>query len=229
MLLFLVRRPVRTIPATFLQRSGTRLIPYNFTHRVDFVGGYGDATYATSSAFKLFSGSFSTPGTKTVRDTLSCSCGSIFLAQAEETIEVCETSKVTPYSPDPGPLDTGSLTQATRTALACLQRAVSEAGGTLYVISGYRSQSYQDHLLEVWDKYQIVKDWPSGQCSEIRRNVEGEWNRHLLGYRPADVSPHTAGNAFDASWSMLPQNVSIDTLAASCDLSRPLKSADPYH
>ena len=196
---------------------------------MDFVGGSGDATYATRSAFKLFSGSFSTPGTKTVRDTLSCSCGSIFLAQAVEAIEVCETSKVTPYSPDPEPLNTGSLTQATQTALACLQRAVSEAGGTLNVISGYRSQSYQDHLLDVWDKYQIVKDWPSGQCSEIRANVEDEWNSHLLGYRPADVSPHTAGNAFDASWSMLPQNVSIDTLAASCNLSRPLKTADPYH
>ena len=41
----------------------------------------GDGTYTTRSAYKRFSGSFSSPGAKTVRDTLSCSCGGIFLAQ----------------------------------------------------------------------------------------------------------------------------------------------------
>ena len=59
---------------------------YNFTHDVDFVGGSGDATYSTSSAYKQFSGSFSSPGTKTVRDTLSCSCGGIFLGLDEESV-----------------------------------------------------------------------------------------------------------------------------------------------
>ena len=59
--------------------------------------------------------------------------------------------------------------------------------------------------------------------------MEAERDRHNLVAQPADISPHTAGNAFDATWTMLPQDVSIDTLAASCDLSRPLKSADRYH
>ncbi len=215
-------------------RSRGRQGPGRFVHDVDYDDGHASRFRGPWGWYNhedlRFTHSFSSPGVYTVVDDIKCSCNvSIFLAQASEEIEVCETSKVTPYSPDPEPLDIGNLTQATQDALGCLRSAVSGAGGTLYVISGYRSQSYQDHLREVWDKYQIVKDWPSGQCSEVRQNVEGEWMRHDLGHQPAKISPHTAGNAFDASWTMLPQDVSIDTLAASCDLSRPLKSADPNH
>ena len=68
--------------------ENVHVVAYNFTHHVDFVGGSGGATYNTSSANKQFSGSFSSPGTKTVRDTLSCSCGGIFLAQAQAVIRV---------------------------------------------------------------------------------------------------------------------------------------------
>ncbi len=209
-------------------------LPGRFNHDVNYGDGSARRLFGPLGWYNhedlRFTHSYSSPGVYTVVDDIDCSCGaSIFLAQASEEIEVCETSKVTPYSPDPEPLDIGNLTQATQDALACLWSAVSGAGGTLNVISGYRSQSYQDHLREVWDKYQIVKDWPSGQCSEVRDNVDDEWRSHRLGYQPAKVSPHTAGNAFDASWTMLPQDVSIDTLAASCNLSRPLKSADPYH
>ena len=69
--------------------SGSKfIIPLGFTHDVDFVGGSGGATYNTSSANKQFSGSFSSPGTKTVRDTLSCSCGGIFLAHAATTVDI---------------------------------------------------------------------------------------------------------------------------------------------
>ena len=70
---------------------------------------------------------------------------------------------MTAYHPDPEPLDIANLTQGTQDALACPRSAVADAGGTLTVTSGYRSQSYQDHLLEVWDKYQIVKDRPGGR------------------------------------------------------------------
>ena len=208
--------------------------PGRFIHNVDYDDGNASTLGGPWGYYNhedlQFTHSYSSPGVYTVVDNVECSCSTgFFLAQASEQIEVCETSNVTPYSPDPEPLDIGSLTQATQTALTCLQSAVSEAGATLYVISGYRSQSYQDHLLEVWVKYQIVKDWPSDQCSEVRDNVQNEWDRHGLAYEPAEISPHTAGNAFDASWTTLPQNVSIDTLAASCNLSRPLISDDPYH
>ncbi len=71
-------------------------------------------------------------------------------------------------SPDPAPLDTNGLTPGTRAALACLRTAVADNGGTLTVLSAYRPQSYQDHLREVWDKYQTVKEWPDGQCSDVR-------------------------------------------------------------
>lgn len=69
-----------------LDSGGILTFPYTFTHDVDFVGGSGDATYTTTSAYKRFSGSFSSPGVKTVRDTLSCGCGGIFLGLDEESV-----------------------------------------------------------------------------------------------------------------------------------------------
>jgi YD repeat-containing protein len=65
-------------------------IPYDFHHNVAFLGGGGSGpgTFWSPFAYAQFSGSYSTPGTKTVQDTLTCSCGNIFLAQAQEQVEV---------------------------------------------------------------------------------------------------------------------------------------------
>lgn len=123
------------------------------------------------------------------------------------------------FTPDPLGVDTQGLTAATQTALTCLQNAVSNAGGTLIVTSGFRPQAYQDHLREVWQKFQKIRDWNEAECANVKTNIVTEWNRHGLAFQPAAVSNHTSGTAFDANWN-LPQGVSIDTLAQGCNLSR---------
>lgn len=102
-------------------------------------------------------------------------------------------------------------------------------GGRFTLRSAFRSQSYQNHLLEVWDKYQTVKDWPTTRCRAVWRNVDKEWKRHRLVIRPAEVSRHSDGRAFDATWGTLNAGVSIDDLARGCNLSRPLPVKDPVH
>ncbi|MGH9341544.1 MAG: hypothetical protein ACRD1R_18660, partial [Acidobacteriota bacterium] len=155
-------------------------------------------------------------------------CVAIVVAVATGAgIDVCETGVIEPFSPDPYGVDTANLTSPTQAALACLETAVSNAGGSLTVTSAYRPQDYQDHLREVWDKYQIVSAWPQGQCTSVRQNVEAEWNLHDLVFQPAATSHHSSGTAFDATWS-LPQGYDIDTLASGCDLSRPVPG-DPVH
>jgi len=132
----------------------------------------------------------------------------------------CSVAAVAAYSPDPYSLNIGGMNQDTQTALTCLQNAVSNAGGTLTVTSAYRPQDYQDHLREVWDKWQAIKNNTQNACQERKSQIQTEWDRHDMVHQPATVSPHTAGNAFDANWS--PTSLDIDSLASSCNLSRPV-------
>ena len=131
---------------------------------------------------------------------------------------VCPVSPVTAYNPDPYPLDIAGMTQGTQTALTCLQNAVGAAGGSLTVTSAFRPQAYQDHIREVWDKWQAIQNNNSAACAQTKAQVQTEWNRHGLAFQPAAVSNHTAGNAFDATWN--PGTLNIDQLAGGCNLSR---------
>jgi len=146
------------------------------------------------------------------------------------SVDDCDgVEPVAPYSPDPYPVDEEHLTQETKGALACLRQALQDINGTLDVTSAYRPPEYQQHLQEVYDKYQKVKDWPATKCPSVRQNIMTEWSRHNLTYRPADDSPHSTGKAFDANW-WIPRDTKkdIDTLAGDCNLSRPV-SGDPHH
>ena len=131
--------------------------------------------------------------------------------------QVCPVTPVAAYNPDPYPLDTGNLTQGTQNALSCLQNALQVAGGSLTVTSAYRPQSYQDHLREVWDKWQAIRNRNDQACAQTKQQVQTEWDRHQLAFQPAAVSNHTGGTAFDANWT---GSVNIDQLANGCSLSR---------
>ena len=135
------------------------------------------------------------------------------------------------FHPDPWPSnDEAGLTPGTQTALNCLRAAVNANGGTFRLRSAYRPASYQTHIREVYDKYQIVRGWPEGRCSAVRTNVMAEWRRHApFGARPARNSLHSSGRAFDANWGTLNAGATIDDLARGCNLSRPLPSRDRTH
>lgn len=138
----------------------------------------------------------------------------------------CSVAAVTAHDPDPLGIDINGMNQDTQTALTCLQTAVSNASGTLTVTSAYRPQTYQDHLREVWDKWQAIKNNTQNACQERKTQIQTEWDRHQLAFQPATTSNHTAGNAFDATWT--PNTLDIDVLAKACNLSRPV-SGDPVH
>ena len=131
-----------------------------------------------------------------------------------ETIE-----RIAAYHPDPYGVDIAGLTQNTQNSLNCLNDAVSQADGTLTVTSAFRPQSYQNHLREVWNKYQKIKNWNSAKCQTVKTNILAEERLHDIQYQPAVVSNHSRGTVFDASWS-LPRGINIDTLARNCNLSR---------
>jgi len=135
--------------------------------------------------------------------------------------ECTGASPVASYSPDPYPLDTANLSASTRDAITCLGDSVRAAGGSFTVTSGYRPQAYQDHLQEVWDKWQQAKNWVQPRCMQLKAAIQAEWDLHVLKHRPVDVSDHTAGNAFDARITLPAGSQTIDQLAAACNLSRP--------
>jgi hypothetical protein len=144
---------------------------------------------------------------------------------------ICTHTRVDPItapSPDPEPLDTEHLTAETQTAMNCLTNAAQEAGGNVQVTSGYRSQAYQDHLREVWNKWQLIKDWVETECTATKQNINTEWLRHGLAQEPVPESNHTTGRSFDGRPS-LPAGTSITTLASGCQLSSLAENNGIYH
>jgi hypothetical protein len=133
----------------------------------------------------------------------------------------CPYTGVTPYSPDPYPLDIDNLTAATKEAITCIQRAAAAApwNGSFTVTFGYRPAAYQTHLYEVYTKYQQIGEMNTPECAAVKANVQAEWNMHApFAHAPGETSRHSSGTAFDAAWS--PGNLPIDNLAQQCSLSR---------
>lgn len=151
-------------------------------------------------------------------------------------VRTCQVPPLTPLDADAqtfedgNTVDTGNLTADMQTALQCLLGAVAGARGTLTVTSAYRAPSYQRHLREVWDRWNDLRNRREAECQELRTQVQQEFQRHglLLAQRPAAASAHTRGEAFDANWT-LPAGQNIDTLAAGCQLQRPLPVNDRVH
>ena len=152
------------------------------------------------------------------------------------TIDLCKSGtcthkQVDPVAafgpPDPPPVDIQDLSAATQTSIICMQTAVAP-NGSFQVTSGFRPQAYQNHILDVYDKFQLIQNWDSPKCTTTKANIVREWGIHApFDHRPANVSNHTSGTAFDAAWT-LPANTSIDTLAQGCNLSRCVAN-DTHH
>lgn len=126
-------------------------------------------------------------------------------------------------------VNTAGLTAAMQTNLSCLQQAATAARGTVTVNSAFRPPAYQQHLREVWDRWNDLRNRRDPECAQLRTDVQREFQQHglLLTQRPAGSSRHTRGEAVDIGWN-LPGGVNIDTLAANCNLHRPLAN-DPVH
>ncbi|MBK8811752.1 MAG: hypothetical protein IPN69_13605 [Acidobacteria bacterium] len=132
----------------------------------------------------------------------------------------------------------GGLTSGTRDALRCLQNQIVpelasvapgqplETGSTdargFTVNSGYRPQAYQDHLLEVWDKWQLLKNNKQPECQNLKTQLRKEIGKsgHDLAERPsAKISNHTRGTAFDISIAGVTAS-QIKVFAKRCSLEQ---------
>ena len=141
-------------------------------------------------------------------------------------VATCPVTAIASFGP-PDAAPAGALTAATQTALTCLQNAVIAAGGTIVVTTTFRSQAYQDHLVEVWDKVNApARTEP--ECAAVMQNYATERATHFpMGAPARGVSNHTRGTAFDATVT-LPAGTSLDTIQAGCNLSRPV-AGEPWH
>jgi hypothetical protein len=130
------------------------------------------------------------------------------------------------------------LTQATARALDRFERIVTSAGGVVDLRSAWRPAAYQAHLQSVWDKWMLeLRDNHEPACEALRARVQEEFERHRLleSQRPASVSDHTRGIAFDAT-VLLPasarykrRHVTVDRLARLSGIFRPVAGSDPVH
>lgn len=122
------------------------------------------------------------------------------------------------------------LTQAMLTAVNCFRNAVTRAGGTLTITSAYRPPQYQQHLWEVWNRYDSLINDRTPECSELRSKVIEEFRRHRLLHtqEPGRRSSHSDGVAIDANVT-LPAGQDVNTIANNCGLFRPFPHTDPVH
>jgi hypothetical protein len=133
-----------------------------------------------------------------------------------------------------GTVQRDGLTPATAMALTRFESIIVSAGGTITLTSAWRPPAYQEHLQAVWDKWMVeMRDNRAEECQELRSEVEREFVDHglLETQRPATISDHTRGMAFDAI-VVLPHSrrrVSADRLARRAGLFRPVRFQDPVH
>lgn len=143
-------------------------------------------------------------------------------AETPEAPKICPVTAIAPYGPPDGPpVGNAGMTAATITAMECLQTAVTAAKGTMHVTTRFRTQPYQDHLVEVWDKVNAPAH-PEAECAAVRQNYATERATHFpMGAPAREVSNHTTGTAFDATVT-LPAGADLTTIQAGCNLTRPL-------
>lgn len=142
------------------------------------------------------------------------------------------------YEQNGGSVRTSGLAPAASMALTQFESLVSRYGGTLTLTSAYRPQAYQDHLQDVWDKWMLeLRDNEEPGCEFLRSQVYREFAGHglLETQRPASISDHSRGTAFDAAVILpdpgrkLRRRVNIDALARRAGLYRPVRIQDPVH
>ena len=142
---------------------------------------------------------------------------------------LCPVEALTPYIPDPYPLDIGNLTPRMQTALQCLQTAIRNAGGTSSVGSAYRPLAYNQHLRDVWNKWNELLEETNPACQTLPTDVQNHFRRHNLleSQSPVLNSLHTRGEAFDLTSSLPYAN--LDALAQGCQVYRNIPVRDRVH
>lgn len=154
----------------------------------------------------------------------------------------CPVEPLEPYSPDPYPLDIANLTQRTKDAVGCLATC-SGQNHTAFLSSAYRPVTYQDHLREVWSKWNDeLKFNETPACAALKAKVKKEFDDHGLGV--STISPSRGGgchsitagqpigSCFDVNSWFIPM---VDSCSTQCNVYRPWpylpppRRSDPIH
>lgn len=117
-----------------------------------------------------------------------------------------------------------------QTSLQCLKNAATDMGGTPSVGSAYRPPPYNQHLIQVWDKWvNELRDDTTPSCLDLKNRIHQHFNKHHLleSQAPAPNSRHTQGLAVDVTINLPAPD--IDALAGGCGLHRPLPVTDRVH
>ncbi len=119
--------------------------------------------------------------------------------------------------PGGGPIDA---------SVGCLANAVAQAGGTFQLTAQWRPGTYQNHFVEVYDRWvsRQLQQNSTPACQQRRLEVQPHANVHGVNQNVctlADGCPHSAGRSFDA---IITNVTNIDALAAQCSLHRPVAS-----
>ncbi len=120
-------------------------------------------------------------------------------------------------------LFTAEMQPAARTAMECMERQIVASGGTFSLHSAFRPPAYQNHLLEVWDKWQQLRNNNNPQCATTKAAVKKEMEEHDLTERPCDPSksncPHVQGIAWDATVTR-GRGTNLGTIKQNCGVSQ---------
>ncbi|MCR4304399.1 MAG: hypothetical protein NUV63_09295 [Gallionella sp.] len=159
---------------------------------------------------------------------------------AQDTIKVpgCSVDDLPPitdpevqlFEDNPDRSDETRLTDRMKTALACLKTAA--AAGSPNVGSAYRPPAYNQHLIEVWEKWvNELKNNKEPACATLKTKIQGHFKTHKLleSQQPVEGSLHTLGEAVDVTISLPP--ATIDGFWPGCRLYRKpsLRIKDPVH
>lgn len=116
------------------------------------------------------------------------------------------------------------LTPELQTAEQCLMLKVKAVGGRYTLNASYRTEWYQLHLREVWDKHEELKNTKDPSCNDLRNTVITEKRKHTLRFQPAGKEPrHVWGQAIDIAWKPEKTGIAEETLlnlADACNLYR---------
>jgi hypothetical protein len=94
------------------------------------------------------------------------------------------------------------LTNGTQWAEKCFQSKAASNNLIYKLSSTFRTEAYQSHLKEVWDKNKLIEKSTESDkraCSGEIEKIKSEMDKHSLVYPPAMQSEHSDGEAFDIS------------------------------
>jgi hypothetical protein len=197
----------------------------------------GTVTYTTQG---LYRGSLPCPANST--GTTSCTCDTGYQPDTAGTscvpvpVATCSVDdlpaitdpEVQAFEDNPDLSDTARLTPRMQTALSCLLTAAVD--GSPSVGSAYRPPAYNQHLIDVWEKWvnELLENEDSA-CAVRKTEIQSHFQRHRLkeSQGPVPGSLHTLGEAVDVTISLPSAN--INALATGCQLRRPLPVKDNVH